>query len=140
MRHSTTTELELDRELLELQLALEEVRAPQYIADELQKKFEFQAAKPPFRLQWRRSSWISFGIAASLIVFVLGMTMTSSDSLPVVHLTPDPAPMFQVAYAQIPMRVHTLSGGAELRFLDARMIRDEQGITQAIYLYLPGED
>jgi hypothetical protein len=140
MKHSTTADLELDQELLKLQSALEEVRAPQYLAGELQKKFEAQVAKQPSRLQWSRSSWISSGIAASLIVFVLGMTMTSSDSPPVVHLAPEPAPVFQVAYAQIPMRVHTLSGGAELRFLDARMIRNEQGITQAIYLYLPGED
>ena len=140
MKHNTTTDLELDQELLKLQSALEEVRARQYIADELQKKFVVQAAKPPSRLQWSRSSWNSFGVAASLIVFALGMALTSSDSPPVVQSAPDPTPMFQVAYAQIPMRVHTLSGGAELRFLDARMIRNERGITQAIYLYLPGED
>lgn len=132
---------DVDRQLAKMRSALDQLHAPQQIETRLQDAVNEQARSRSAIVRRHPKWWVPVGIAASLGLIVVGViTAPPVDKTEVVGLAPDPVSGYQVARAQVPMRIHSLSRGAELRYLDTHVIRDERGVTRVVYIQLPRKD
>lgn len=124
---------ELDQHLAAYKEALDDVKAPAEI--EARILAAVQSPEQPkvrfaFTKYFPRQNWLPWGFAAVLAVFGLSVVL-SPDSA--VSVSPDnPKIVLASVSRQYPVRVHSLARGAEWRFMQSQVIKDQRGNTRLV--------
>lgn len=84
-----------------------------------------------------KNLWLT-GLAASLVAVAVG-TVHRSSSVDVKSPEAVQAPIsgHLVARTITPVTVQSISRGAEVHYLESRLVSDESGLTHVVYVYLP---
>ncbi|MCH9694676.1 MAG: hypothetical protein K0U72_09220 [Gammaproteobacteria bacterium] len=84
-----------------------------------------------------KALWLT-GLAASLVAVAVGTFRWSlSVDVQSTQIAQTPVSGHLVARTITPVTVQSISRGAEVHYLETRLVSDESGLTQVIYVYLP---
>jgi len=136
---ASSPEMDLDRGLAEIRLALERVEPPRHVKPvQLNGPRDSADTEPMFRLPGM-SAWLT---AACITIIVITGLLVIPD------WSPEPAtdmsitestlpPGYLVTRTHIPIRVFSLARGPEIHYVDASLVRDDRGLTHTIILNTP---
>lgn len=138
----------VDQLLAQYRKSLEDVRAPKEIADKVLDIVSARGTPQPLvdtkhmANKKRRAVWLPLSIAAGLLVAVGLGSLRSPQSTPkvaqVAYDREDTSPDYLLSQIPIPIRVHSLTGGTQIRYLNSRVVYDEQGIPHLVYINQKG--
>lgn len=84
-----------------------------------------------------KTLWLT-GLAASLVAVTVGMFHRSwSVDIQSPEIVEAPVSGHLVARTITPVTVQSISRGAEVHYLESRLVSDESGLTHVVYVYLP---
>jgi len=138
----------VDQLLAQYRKSLEDVRAPNEIAEKVLDVVSARGApqlvvdtKPIVNIK-RRAVWLPLSIAAGLLVAVGLSSLRSPQNTPkvtqVTHDREDTSPDYLLSQIPMPIRVHSLTGGTQIRYLNSHVVYDEQGIPHLVYINQKG--
>ena len=136
---ASNPEIDLDRGLAEIRLALEGVEAPSRVKP-TQMNILYDSAVTESKLNltglpaWLTAACIAI-IVVSVLLIIPDWSPEHAADVPVTESTPSTG--YLVTHTQIPVRIFSLARGPEIRYVDASLVRDDRGMTQTIILNTP---
>ncbi len=135
MKHSDIQDV--DERLEQLKGELDCIHAPGWIEPVCAREIEVSELNQRRKTVSVRQNWVRLGIAASFVLAVVGIFSWLPEDSTNIPRSPEPSlPGHLIARTLTPVTVHSISRGAELHYLESRIVHDENGLTRAVYVYV----
>ncbi len=122
----------LDVELATLRDELEGISTPDQLEQKLLER-HYQMIGAQVTQARYKHKWLPLGVAAGITVLAIAVNFSGTQPKQI----PAEPQANLVAARHLPIRVHSASRGAELRYIESRVVLDEYGRTRVVLIRTP---